>query len=235
MSRRGTLVFHFLSYIFMYIIHYFNAKKVSWKLISRFFILFVLFMFLFSYIGNKRLGHDNNDYILNVGKASEQFKESMIPSSFFFTYLYVSTPVHIFNLNKVEKGSSYADYFVDNILPDFISNRIAPKPVHEVVSVDGFTVGGVFTLPYIYKGFVGVVIIMLYYLTLCSFVFIMLMKCAKRSILSLSMLLSITVLLSFSNLLNSTAYMMPLFYSLIFRDFNSLRWGGKNIIKVKGG
>jgi len=233
LGRRGIIVFNMFSYMFLYLYYYFAYKQINFKLILNFLLLIVTFFYIFNYIGNLRLGKSSDEYILSVGQASNKFVNSNIPSSAFFTYLYVSSPVSIFDINNYSYNTSYREFIMANILPDFITKRLGYKEKLKVNDINGFTVGGIFAKPYMYKGITGIVIIMIYYLLLYFLVMYIVLKNRKRSIVLLSMFLSMSVLLTFQNLLNYSGYILQIYFAILFKDLLLFKYGKNTILPIR--
>ncbi|WP_429039442.1 hypothetical protein [Aeromonas veronii] len=174
---------------------------------------------------------DSTNYILDVGKASDSFRESAIPKEFFFGYLYLSTPIQIFDLNRYEMNLPIIDFFVSNITPDFISKRIGYGTSNiGLESVNGFNVGGFFLSPYKHLGDLGVFLILCYYFLFFCLVYSAVMKKKKRALVSLAIFNAISLLLPFNNLLNASGYILQLYYALFFTGLLSVKFNGKSML-----
>lgn len=228
LGRRGIIVFNILSYVFLYLYYYFTFKKINIKFIVNILLIVSLFFYAFNLIGNIRLGKSSDDYILSVGKASNEFINSGIPTPIFFGYLYISTPVNVFDLNTKNYDKSYSEYLMANVVPDFITKRIGFEDNIDNTIINGFTVGGVFNKPYLYKGNMGIVLIIIYYLFFLSLVMYMIKKRRKRALVLLSMFLSMSVLLTFQNLLNYSGYILQIYFALLFKDWLLFKYGKKH-------
>lgn len=233
LARRGIIVFHILSYTFLYLYYYFTFRKVTFRFYMNLILLIIAFFYVFNLIGNIRLGQSNDNYILSIGKANTEFLNSGMPTSAFFGYLYISTPVSIFDLNLINHDKSYTEFVLANVIPDFITKRFGYEQDVEMTIVSGFNVSGVFGQPYHDKGIIGVALIILYYLVLFLVVLYMIFNHKKRALVLLSMFLALSVLLTFSNLLNYSGYILQIYFALLFKDLLSFTFGGKNIFPVR--
>ncbi|MEH8230666.1 O-antigen polymerase [Aeromonas veronii] len=232
-GRRGTIVFNMLCYFMLYSIYYVSFGYSIKKFVVYVTTFIMLFFYGFNYIGNLRLGVSSNDYILGVGKATDTFKESIIPSEFFYGYLYVSTPVQIFDLNRTSLNMPLSDYLLSSIVPDFLSKRLGFVNKVEMINVGGFNVGGPFLLPYAYFGMAGISMLLMYFFILNILVYLSIKRGNKRSLISLSVLWSIALLLSFDNLLNSSGYILQLFYGLLFTSVLSVKYSGTSLLPTR--
>ncbi|UJF18551.1 oligosaccharide repeat unit polymerase [Vibrio sp. SS-MA-C1-2] len=233
LARRGTIVFNVICYFFIFAYYYISSGKSLKKLVGVSLLFAALFLFGFNYVGNVRLGKDSTDYILDVGKASSEFKDSYIPKPFFFGYLYISTPVNIFDVNRNNHDETLNTFLLNNIIPDFLTKRIGFNNEIEVVKVNGFNVGGIFLESYMYKGILGVVLIFLYYICLYLWVLYFLTRASPRALVGLVIFLSISLLLSFQNLLNASGYILQFYYALFFITLSRLNYGSRKLLPIR--
>ncbi|WP_139685738.1 O-antigen polymerase [Vibrio tasmaniensis] len=235
MGRRGIIVFNVLAYLFMYLYYYVSFRRNILPLFVKLLVFVSLFLYLFNLMGNVRLGKDSNEYILTVGKASQEFRDSYVPKEFFYGYLYISSPVSIFDVNRNISETSIYDFLLDNIVPDFIARRVNNFKGVEAVDVNGFTVGGLYLKPYNHLGVLGVYGILLFFFMLSLIVLYNVIHIRKRALVSLMFFLSVTVLLSFQNILNSGGFVMQIYYSIIFVSLSNVKFGGRTILPLKKG
>lgn len=95
----------------------------------------VMLFFFFGVLGSLRVSREakktySNDDFLQTGKASESFRKSIIPSEFFWTYIYLSSPLANLqnNINtydvKPVTTKKFFEWINNEVSPDFISKRI---------------------------------------------------------------------------------------------------------------
>ena len=231
LGRRGTIVFNVVCYFFLYSFYYVHLGYNLKKLFLSLCVFVVLFLFGFNAIGNLRLGVNSNDYILSVGKATDEFKDSLVPKDFFYAYLYVSTPVQIFDLNRTNMNKPLSDFVLSNIIPDFISKRLGFTNDVDLDEIGGFNVGGLFLSPYTYLGVYGIILIIFYFLFLNLLVYLSISKLRTRCLISLSVLLSVSLLLPFDNLLNSSGYILQFFYAIFFTSIVNFKYANRSLLK----
>lgn len=226
LMRRGMLVFNALAYIFMYIIYSCSGLSRQKFVKEKILVASVVILVLFGIVGNMRHGDETGDYILQVGKASQAFYDSGVPKVFYFAYMYLSSPVGIFDVNvSSSHEESISRFFLYNIVPDFLSKRFLPsnEQAFDFESVGGFTVGGLFVVPFIQFGLIGVFLILLYYCIISLMVLKTFFQKKKRAIIAMSLFLALTSLLTFSNLLNKGGYVLQVFFAMLFVDLPGSR------------
>jgi hypothetical protein len=236
LGRRGIIIFNMLSYIFLYVYYYFTHKKINFNFILKQLLIVMMFFYAFNLMGNLRLGDISNDYILKTGKASDEFMGSIIPNELFFGYLYISTTVNIFDVNveatqNIEKN--YSEFILANLIPDFITKRLGYKNDTDTIDINGFNAGGIFLNSYIQLKEEGVFLILIYFIFIYLLVMNMIFKERKRSLILLSMFLSMSVLLTFSNLLNYSGYILQIYFALLFKDLLSFKFGKHKLLPIR--
>lgn len=187
LARRGTIVFHSIAYAFIYIYMLGSQRKIGFKFVSLFLVSLLCFGLAFNFMGNYRLSKSDNDYILSVGKASQEFIESSVPKSLFFSYLYVSTPVNVFDNNRINYNLSFTDFAFENYVPDFITKRLGYSSNVDLYIINGLTAGGIFVRPYHMKGIIGVILILIFYVIILMLVLYNIKKGKKRALSAMAM------------------------------------------------
>lgn len=208
--NRGALVHILLSDVFIYLI---RKKYLSLKLIGKFLLGFLLFLFAFGFIGNIRdeNSQTDSDYILKIGGATDEFVDSNIPESLYWGYMYIASPIgnlqDAITYSKPESDyGSFIAMLMECCLPDFISNRLTMLfPVKGKIDQESYMVTPIFNasttyhLPYLRMGWIGVIWMFL-------FMIINILICEKmlyKSVYFLvgwSSLLSIITLNTFNNM-----------------------------------
>ena len=169
---RAMLFFNLSGSFFLFL---FAVKKIPvWFKYSLPVGLLFLFYF-FGALGTLRSSREaktkfDNALFMNVGGASETFKKSVIPKEYFWTYIYISSPL----ANLQENINSYPYYPVsvkkileminNEILMDFISKRINGyfkvnrEPEHTIIGP--FNVSTVYSRSFSYLGWIGMIIML---------------------------------------------------------------------------
>lgn len=160
MFNRGAIMANIIAFFIIALIISPRPGRLILKSIAAILIL----LFGFGAMGNIRFGRDNLDNtILKIGEASKSFTESGIPSEFFWTYLYIASPLANtqYTINRSQWGESDSEdvqnFIVYELTPEIISKRIAeernPNRLKQVTPA--LTVGSVYGRPYNYLGWTG--------------------------------------------------------------------------------
>ena len=205
------------------------------KMLVGFIGTMLIFLYAFGLFGNIRSDSENaaidiknSEFILNVGEATEEFKDSSIPKPFFWGYLYVSTPIaNLQNMTeKIEPSNDPLLFITQSVLPDFISKRVESNfnlKVQEDQRVSPvFNVSTIFAPAYKTLGFVGMILIY-YYLVLFIFIYAYMMKKMNTTkIIGISILFTIVIFNLFSNMLIFSGLSFQLIYPILFWLYKKL-------------
>lgn len=190
--------------------------------VKNFFIIILTsigFLYLFGLTGNIRNGDSTNDYIMTIGGATEEFRESIVPKEFFWSYVYLVTPIgNLQNaINKKKKFSedtSGADVvFIHQIIPQFISKRLGVKKENfeNYLVVPHLTVGTTYYGAYIIWGWGGMWMV---YFAMMLYTVFMLAFVPCNSLVHVPLLCLLSTMLFFS-LFDNMIIFMGLFPQLV--------------------
>lgn len=205
---------------------------INLKYIIILIIPILIFLYGFGVAGNLRQNKDikdinkiytNSDYIMYVGEASENFKSSIVPKSFFWSYLYMTSPLA--NLeNTIQSKPPYVAVNLENtikflnysILPNFISEKLNIPYEEATLITPSLTVSTAFSEAYTFLGWIGIIALFIYWI-LMVFVYIIVMpKSSAYFITGISVLNTITVLNFFDNMMVFSPLSFQLIYPILF-------------------
>ena len=229
--NRGTLTMNILTcgIIFISVYKNWSARKLLYCV-----SVILLMFFVFGVAGNIRSihlpGQDRNagyssNYIFDIGKANVEFKNSIIPDEFFWTYLYISSPLANFQ-NTVNENKVFFEYnnlpkmMIMEILPDYLSKRIAPffnLQKEKATLISPFlTASSYYTGSYIYIGWIGPIILYLFLNFYILLYFVLLRTYKTFAIIGTALLTTIVYLNIFDNMIIFAGLSFQLFYPIIF-------------------
>ena len=166
---RAMLFFNITGSIIVFML---SLKKIPYGKMVIIVAIIVPLLFLFGVLGSLRVSREahepyNNENFMDTGEASESFRKSIIPKEYFWTYIYVSSPLANLQYNidrNPEPEFSVRSLFwagVYECLPDFITKRIHTlrdtKPPKEYRINYSFNVSTVYSRAYSYAEWGGVV------------------------------------------------------------------------------
>lgn len=218
---RSILMLGLLTSIFIYI-HYSGKIRVKNQL--KLLVLGIVSLYLFGVLGNLRSG---GDYIYEQSKATEKFMESNIPKEFYWTYLYVASPLANFqntvDKTKIKENDFWGFIFYENF-PQIISKNLGgPLKIEQkdlVRIVPWLTVGTTYAKSISYLGWWGPYLLFVFNLFIyLLFIVFLVPRRSNYHITSLSILSVIILLNIFTNMLIVTGISFQLVYCVIFAYF----------------
>lgn len=174
MVNRAVIMYCFFGAALIYLM----SRENLYKSLAKISVMGVFVIFLFGFIGNVRTNNnENNEVILTLGKATDSFKNSIFPTEFFWTYLYIASPLSnlqsTVNDNEspaiVYSESEVFSLVINCLTPQIISKRLDVPKKAISKEIDVFNVGTVYAQPFAILGWVGVSIV--YFFTLLFIIF----------------------------------------------------------------
>jgi hypothetical protein len=208
-----------------------TVKRFIFKILP--FALIVLI--LFGSLGNMRSGSqlddpDNADeLIFLVAEANSKFYNSGVPKILFWSYVYISSPLA--NLqrnidmskNRYPNSKDITSFFVNELLPDFMSKRIDEifelLPTSPHLITPNLTVGTVYAGSAYYLSWMGLIIMAIFIMILPKLYLNLLIKNDGLYIEGIAVLCSMYSLLIFDNMFKVSGVSMTLVFPLIFSNF----------------
>ncbi len=122
---RGAIAICVLSGFFLYVsrLHRIRARKLV--------ILFTMILgaiYLFGVFGNVRIG--DKEYILDIGGANKEIFSKIVPSEYFWAYIYLESPLGNLQreasaLENVNSDVNLDKVFFIDVVPDVLSKRVS--------------------------------------------------------------------------------------------------------------
>jgi hypothetical protein len=190
-------------------------------------VVFILVIFyLFGYLGNVRSGRGDPTFIPRASGATERFLESPVPKEFYWSYLYISSPVASFQYNI--DHSRYIKKDLTSLMlyegmPDFFAKRIAVavgKEKRSFVQMNDFlNVGTIYADPYSYLQWEGPVLIFLWLLLIINLYMFVIVRSSRYCIVGLSIVINVIVFGNYHNTIAYSALSFQLVYPVLFSMF----------------
>jgi len=186
---RGAVLLNLSSIFFIYL---FSYKKNKVKIYIKIVVIIFIVLIGFGLLGNIRTSNqiDKNgtqalsEIMLNIGEAKPDFVNSSIPKEYFWSYLYISSPLANLQINVNEQKPDYSvskvlQYINGELNFDFISKRIfsifgVEKPENTLIA-PFLTVGTVYSTSYTYLGWWGMAVTFLFLMAV-TFCYLLIMK-----------------------------------------------------------
>lgn len=237
--NRGMLFFNLSATTCLYLIY---KGTVHWKQIIAGSIIVIVTLFFFGVLGSLRVSREakktytNSDF-LGTGRASESFRKSIVPSEFFWSYIYVSSPIANLqnNINtfpvKEYDASRVLEWINNEILFDFISKRInaySNKDRESENTIPGpFNASTVYSRSFSYLRWGGLLLMSIVVLLIPLGLYKLLPSSSPFFLTGLAILNTVFLFMVFDNTLRFTGLSFQLVYPIV------LTWGVSNISWVK--
>lgn len=234
---RGSILMILTSSFFLYSF----KKTFNVKIIFCSIILILSILYLFGLLGNLRINSENletSNFILELGGANDNFFKSKTPDSFFWTYCYLCSPLANFQetINRTPiidySSTQIVRFITGELLPDFISKRVfdlvGGEPVVMKQVNASFNVGGIYSRPFAYLGWIGVLSIFAYLVFFAFSYLIVLSKENKYYATAIAILCNIMFFSVFENMIWFSGLSFQLIYPLLFNLFERLKISKSN-------
>jgi hypothetical protein len=221
---RGAFIIVLTSILFVYLM---SVKRIRIKVIGIILISVFLLFYLFGILGNYRVSRTpSNDYFLEISKASDKFIESKIPKEFMWSYIYISSPLANLQSN-IDKDAhqkfQIKNFIITELLPDFLSKRIAPKlnaERAELKNISRFlTVGTVYARSFVLLGWFGIMLMFIFNSALVFLYIILLRKNNIYYVTGIAILCTFVIYNTFTNMIYFSGVSFQLVYPLILPLF----------------
>lgn len=230
---RGNIMMSIVTMFFLWI--NITAPKLSLKSIISIVSGVFLIVYLFGVAGNYRTINDlnnqgittdnsyNSNVIMGLGGASASFKDSVVPGEFFWTYLYITSPLsnlqYNVNKNKISLSlTGVTHLFIDEVLFDTISKRIDNllnrKRTDADLIIEQLTVPTTLAGSYNYAGWWGMAIFMFIFWLFPFFYTFLIIK-NPLGIIGISTLCTVYFFSIFDNMFILTSLMLQIFFPIV--------------------
>jgi len=219
--HRGGLIITFVAAVFVYL----QRRGLERKLIISFAAVVGALLWGFGLLGDLRThGLTGESLILDIGKASDKFLDSNIPTEFFWPYLYISSPLSNLQLNVSDRvaNDKPALYLTLELLPDFVSKRLVrddamPATIPLRVT-EQLTVSTMYGRSFLLMGWLGICLSFMYFLII-ALVCLSLLRGSKYFIATSSILSSLGLLNIFDNMYLSAGGITLVLAALVLHLF----------------
>lgn len=225
--NRGMLLFNLCGATSIYLI---NQQQITFRQAITGFLFVLSLLYVFGVLGSLRVSrqarkpYTNRDF-LNIGRATNGFRESFVPDEFFWAYIYVSSPIanlqHNINSRSVPPITLHGigRWFTNEVLPDFISKRINRITRSEPISEDRipgpFNATTIYSRSYSYLGWPGLFLMTGVILLLPVIYFKLLPRESPFFLTAVALLNTVFLFSVFVNTISFTGLSFQLAYPLV--------------------
>ena len=219
--NRSTVMMLVFGCMFIYLFYNFSIRKIIYGgLVS------VALLFSFGLAGDyrmKSLGYNAEDGILLLGQANSNFENSILPKQFFWSYLYVSSPLanlQVAQNTYIYRENSFEAFLLNNIVIDAVSKRIESREYSDAKLIDeSLNVRTFYGDAMSQLRFMGCILLYIYYV---FSVFIFSLLVSKRFLIVMKVILCIlSLFVIFTNLLHLSGFILMFIILIIFSRIKS--------------
>lgn len=225
--NRGMLLFNLTSIASVYLL---TANKVKLKVVAISLPFAIVLLYVFGVLGTMRVSHlagtpYSNEHFMNLGKASSQFRNGNIPHEFFWSYIYISSPVANLQenvdkyLNREVTQTNVVSWVNNEVMMDFISKRINSmfdlQPAGDFRIHGNLTAPTIFSRSYSYLGFTGLIFMGVVVLILPLFILKVLPSSSPLFTTTIAILCTMYLFMMFENTIRFTGLSFQLIYPLV--------------------
>jgi hypothetical protein len=214
---RSSILSVLLGALMVYLL---EKTDVSMKVVLRSVVGILLVFFMFGYLGNLRSGQGDATYIPRASGATDKFLNSAIPKEFYWSYLYVASPVanlqNNINAVRVPEGG-YKDLVLNEFLPAFITKFIAAPAPKQFNQINPFlNVGTIYVYSFSFLRWQGVLLLFFYFLAIINVYYYLIQKSDTFKVTGMAILFNMIVFANFHNTIAYSAASIQLIYPVIF-------------------
>jgi oligosaccharide repeat unit polymerase len=217
--NRGAVLLALISWLFVVIIKS-GGLSIKRGVVHAMALLIILYFF--GILGDVRAGEGS---IEEIGKPTEAFDNSNVPKSYFWTYVYITSPMA--NLQETinelpHESGSFSEFFVSELMPDFISKRvIGHLGVNDKIEIPLITpelnVSTIYARSYGYLGWFGLGA-MFASLVAGIFIYVKLIENSAYRVPALALLNTLIVFCIFDNMITFSGMSLQLAWLLFFSN-----------------
>jgi oligosaccharide repeat unit polymerase len=215
----------FITMLIAITVVYIRRRGFDRRLLLTFAAVAALVGWGFGYLGELRSnGASGESAILAIGKPSDKFLNSNVPTELFWTYLYTSSPLANLQLNITDRTAADSPllYFLLEFLPDFVSKRVVSKEVIEaavpLLNTEELNVSTMYGRSFLLMGWLGLFLNFLYFIVV-SAVCLKLLQRSRYFVAALGILSAIAFLDIFDNMFIAAGGIVPVLVALLLHLF----------------
>ncbi len=235
--NRGMLLTNLSTLFFIYLLTKKSLENIlTLKKISILMVTIVILFFLFGAMGTMRVSREikrlyDRSLVYEVGNATPAFQKSIIPSEFFWVYVYITSPLANlqYNIANTQPELNKENFFLllnNEVLPDAVSKRITAqfnlteKQNYQIA--ENLNASTVFSGSFTYWGWAGVFLMLSLLLAIpFLFRFVGLLE-SQWLITFLAMVNTLYLFLIFDNMISFTGFSFQLVYPVLLSLLNKI-------------
>jgi hypothetical protein len=215
----------FITMLIAMTVVYVRRRGINRRLLLAFSAAVALVLWGFGLLGELRTNSVSGEsVILAIGKPSDKFVNSDVPTELFWTYLYTSDPLANLQLNITDRTAEDSPglYFILEFLPDFVSKRILSEAdmaaTVPLLITEQLNVSTMYGSSFLLMGWLGAILTFVYFLFV-SIVCLLVLQRSKYFVATLGILTAMAFLDIFDNMFIYSGGILPVIVGLFLNTF----------------
>jgi hypothetical protein len=179
--------------------------KINFKRIAIMCLAISTILFVFGFLGNMRTGN-SDDFAVKLWQANKKFEDTKIPKTYFFGYIYMTSPLACLQNTINNKEITEERYNIDN----FVITCILPRHIYGIRHLPGqvsihpsLNVFTGFIDSYLSMGYLGMYLLFLYLMLFIYVILHLIRVDSPFKIPLIACLCEMTVIFTFDNTVRS--------------------------------
>ncbi len=215
---RSNILGIFVSCFFIFLF----STRISYKVVIISVMSVLGIFYTFGFLGNLRSADGDSTYIARASGATEDFLESNVPKEFYWTYLYVASPVanlqNNINYTKQDEGG-WNELVLNECFPDFMIKFLpfVDRQEKSFYQINEFlNVGTIYVYGFSFLRWKGMIFMFFYFLFFINLYYVVLYKTKQYRIVGMALLFNMIIFANFHNTISYSASSLQLLYPVIF-------------------
>ncbi|WP_394368566.1 O-antigen polymerase [Mucilaginibacter ginkgonis] len=214
---RSSILHVLLGSFFVYLL---SRPNLSIRIVLKSAIAILIVLFLFGMLGDIRSKSEDSSYIARISGGTEQFLNSSVPKQYYWSYLYIASPVanlqNNINFTSAPEGD-YRSMIVNEFVPTFLTKFTFHTEERHFNQINPFlNVGTIYVYCFSDLRWKGMLMMFVYFVTIINLYYIFLIKSERYRVSGLAILCNIIVFANFHNTISYSVISLQLVYPIIF-------------------
>jgi hypothetical protein len=215
---RSNIMGLFVSCFFIFLLN----NRITYKIILSSIAAVLLTFYAFGFLGNLRSGQGDPTYIARASGATDQFLESFVPIEYYWTYLYVASPVanlqNNMNLTRQDEGG-WKVLVLNECFPDFMIKFLpfVHREEKSFYQINSFlNVGTIYVYSFSFLRWKGLIFMFFYFLIFINLYYSVLYRSTRFRVVGMALLFNLIIFANFHNTISYSASSLQLLYPVLF-------------------
>ncbi len=214
---RSSIVHVLLGAFFVFLI---SRKSISFGIVVKSVFAILIVLFLFGVLGDLRSKSEDSTYIARISGGTEEFINSKVPKQYYWSYLYIASPVanlqNNINYTPIPEGN-YQSMIKNEFLPTFLTKFLLQTEERHFNQINPFlNVGTIYVYCFSDLRWKGVFLMFFYFIGILNIYYFFLVRSKRYKTTGLAIICNIIVFANFHNTISYSVISLQLIYPIIF-------------------